>query len=468
MERKRFGYHAGMHDNSDIGGAPRAPTRRIYSVAELNGAVCALLEGAFPLIWVEGEISNLSRPSSGHLYFTLKDARAQVRCAIFRQRAMLLGCKPQNGMHVLARARISLYEPRGDFQLIVEHMEEAGDGALLHAFELLKQKLAAEGLFDEARKKPLPALPGRIGVITSPSGAAVRDVLTTLRRRFPAIAARIYPVPVQGVGAAEKIAAALRLAGERGDCDVLILARGGGSLEDLWSFNEEIVARAIAACPLPIVTGIGHEVDFTIADLAADRRAPTPTGAAELVSPNGEEYLARFAQLETRLQQTWQHFHHKLKNHLQWLSRCLAQLHPGQRLRRHCQRADELELRLRQAWRAQQRRRIMHLEIVDAQLHRHLPVHRLEQLAVRTENLCQRLHAVQTRALERAHHRLSQAAGMLETVSPLATLARGYAIIRKPDGAVVRRAGDIASGERITAKLAEGTLNCKVEHTEST
>ncbi len=267
------------------------PLREIYSVSRLAREAKAVLEGGFPMLWIEGEISNFARPSSGHCYFTLKDAYAQVRCALFRGSQRTLACVPKDGMQVVLRARVSFYEGRGEFQLVVEHLEEAGEGVLRRAFEALKNRLALEGMFDVARKKPLPQLPRRIGVITSPRGAVILDIITTLARRFPAIAVLIYPVPVQGDGAAAKIAAALRLAGERRDCDALIIARGGGSLEDLWPFNEEVVARALHECPLPVVSGVGHETDFTIADLVADARAPTPTAAAVMLSPDFREWL---------------------------------------------------------------------------------------------------------------------------------------------------------------------------------
>ncbi|MEW5972932.1 MAG: exodeoxyribonuclease VII large subunit, partial [Pseudomonadota bacterium] len=271
------------------------------TVSSLVREIRALLEGNFPLVLVEGEISNLARPGSGHLYFTLKDAGAQLRCAMFRNRASLLRFRPQDGAHVLVRARITVYEPRGDLQLVVEHIEEAGLGALQRAFEQLKHRLAAEGLFEATRKRPLPALPHRIGIITSPSGAAVRDVLHVLERRFPMIPLRVYPTSVQGAGAADEIVAALRRANEDGDCDVLLLVRGGGSLEDLWPFNEERVARAIAASQLPVISGVGHETDFTIADFVADARAPTPSAAASLAVPDALAVADQLRALEGRL-----------------------------------------------------------------------------------------------------------------------------------------------------------------------
>ena len=279
-----------------LSGSGARAERDIYSVSRLNREVRVLLERGFGVLWVEAEISNFSRPSSGHWYFSLKDANAQVRCAMFRQRNMLCAFTARDGQKVLVRARIGLYEPRGEFQLIVEHMEDAGLGALKRKFEELSARLKAEGLFEAERKRPLPALPRRIGVITSPSGAAVRDILHVLARRFPAVAVMVYPVAVQGAQAPAEIVAALKLACRRAECDVLILARGGGSLEDLWAFNDEQLARAIVASSIPVVSGVGHEIDFTIADFAADVRAPTPSAAAELVVPDAEEWLAALAQ----------------------------------------------------------------------------------------------------------------------------------------------------------------------------
>ncbi len=275
--------------------------RRVLSVSGLNREAKQLIEGTLGVVWVEGEVSNLSRPSSGHLYWSLKDAHAQVRCAMFRMSNRGLGFELANGQQILVRARASLYEARGEYQLIVEYAEEAGEGLLRRKFEELKRKLAAEGLFDAARKRVPPKLPRRIGVVTSPSGAALRDVLIALRRRSPATAVLIYPTSVQGSGAADEICRTLKLADRRAECDVLILTRGGGSLEDLWAFNEEKVARVIAALELPIIVGVGHEIDFTIADFAADLRAPTPSQAAELAVPDQSEWLTRFARLEQQI-----------------------------------------------------------------------------------------------------------------------------------------------------------------------
>ncbi len=442
------------------------PQRDVYSVGRLNREVRAALEGGFPLLWVEGELSNVARPASGHLYLTLKDAQAQVRCAMFRNRCQFLGFTPQNGMQVLVRARVSLYEPRGDFQLIIEHMEEAGDGALLRAFDALKQRLSKEGLFEEARKRPIPTLPRRVGVVTSPTGAAIRDILSVLRRRFPALPVLIYPVPVQGSDAAPQIAAAVRRASERADCDVLIVTRGGGSLEDLWAFNEELVARAIHDSAVPVVSGVGHEIDFTIADFVADRRAPTPSAAAELVSPDQAEWLAQLRALDARLLQRLQRHLQELAQRVQWLAKRLDQQHPGQRLRQQSQRLDELEQRLRLAWRAELRQRRAGLGELAARLHRHAPVHRLQRLQAHRDQLNRRLVAAMTLILERGGRRLGSVTRALDAVSPLATLDRGYAIVsRATDQTVLRDARSAGVGERVHARLARGHLVCTVDET---
>ena len=352
-----------------------AVQRDVFTVSRLNRTARTILEDSFPLLWVEGEISNLSRPSSGHWYFSLKDEAAQVRCAMFRNRNMYMNVSPQNGDQVLLRAQVSLYENRGDYQLIVEHLEDAGDGALRRAFELLKQRLAKEGLFDAARKRPLPALPRRIGVITSPHGAALRDILSVLRRRYPAIPVLIYPTAVQGASAAQEIAAAVRLASTRNECDVLIVARGGGALEDLWAFNEEVVARALHACTIPVVTGVGHETDFTIADFVADQRAPTPSVAAEMVSPNRAEWQRRLTQLDHRVVNFITTRLADGNRTLNWLTTRLQ--HPAQRLARQAQRVDELELRMQRAQLSRLHRDQQRLSTLRAQLWQHTPEHTL-------------------------------------------------------------------------------------------
>lgn len=436
--------------------------REILSVSQLNNNVQALLSREFPLIWVEGEISNLSRPASGHWYFTLKDARAQVRAAMFRNRNRLLRLRPENGMKVLVRAQVSLYEPRGDYQLIVESLEEAGLGALQREFELLKQRLEKEGLFAPERRRALPLQPRCLGVVTSPSGAAIRDILTVLKRRYPALPVIIYPTPVQGKEAAAGIVAALERAQDHGRCDVLLLARGGGSLEDLWPFNEETVARAIAACTVPVVTGVGHETDITIADFVADQRAPTPSAAAELISPDGEAMLGRLAAVQQRLARTLlQRLKHRALE-LRTLERGLV--HPRRRLQQQAQSLDELERRRQQAWlRLHQdlRTRLGHADLRLGQLS---PARRLGQRGHELTALIRRLRLALGTTLERQQRRLSQAGHALNLVSPLATLDRGFAIVQRPaDKKIIRDADELAVGDLIETRLARGHIHCKVE-----
>ena len=438
--------------------------RDVYSVSRLNREARGLLEGGFTLLWIEGEISNLARPASGHLYFSLKDADAQVRCAMFRMRSRGLRFTPENGMQVLLRVRVSLYEARGEFQLLVEHMEPAGEGALRQAFEMLKQRLAAEGLFDTVHKRQPPPLPRQIGVITSPSGAAIRDILTTLRRRFPAIPVLIYPIPVQGEDAARQIAEMLALANQRAECDVLILARGGGSLEDLWAFNEESVARALHASAIPVVSGIGHEIDFSIADFVADRRAATPTAAAEMLSPDRDDWLARLAQRQHRI---FQATHHRLRANrasLDGLHKRLEQTHPGRRVQQQQQRMDELEQRLTQATHVHLRGLQSRLRLTAAGIREHTPNHRLKHLRLMCEQLVRRMGTALHAGLERRTRQLGSSAHSLDAISPLATLGRGYAIVsRLSDDAILRHSNQIEVGEPMQARLAQGRLICTVE-----
>ncbi|KPV40483.1 exodeoxyribonuclease VII large subunit [Thiohalorhabdus denitrificans] len=442
-------------------GAETASDRPVYTVTRLNHEARGLLEANFPLLWVEGELSNVARPASGHMYFTLKDEQAQVRCAMFKGKNRLLRFRPEDGMHVLVRAQISLYAPRGDFQLIVEHMEEAGEGALQRAFEELKRKLSAEGLFADELKRPLPALPRRVGVITSASGAAVRDVLTTLRRRFPALPVVVYPVPVQGQAAAPAIVEAFDTANRRAECDVLILARGGGSLEDLWSFNEPEVARAIRASAIPVVVGVGHEVDYTIADLAADLRAPTPTAAAERVSPDRAALLRGLGTERERLTRALER---RLRDRAQGLDHLRRRLiHPGRRLRDLHERNRAGRQRLARALARRQRERRRDLKALVARLHRAGPARRLPRDREQADDLRQRLIRATTHtALPARRQRLQSLARELEAVSPLGTLARGYAVARR-DGQILRRAEETETGDTVNVQLGEGSLDCRVE-----
>jgi exodeoxyribonuclease VII large subunit len=356
---------------------------------------------------------------------------------------------------------VGLYEPRGEYQLIVEHAEEAGEGALRRRFDALKSRLATEGLFDEGAKRPLPRCPRRIGVVTSPSGAAIRDILHVLARRYPPVAVLVYPVPVQGEGAAVRIAAALATASERGECDVLILARGGGSLEDLWSFNEEVVARAIRACRIPVISGVGHEVDFTIADFAADRRAPTPSGAAELAVPDAAEMLARLARDRQTLDGAMAARLSRQAERLDWLRGRLERSHPGHRLKQHGQRLDELELRLGRCVHALLERRRERLAWLRAALGVHAPGPRLRAGREALSYLAGRLEAALRRDLAAARARSDLAARALHAVSPLATLERGYAIATR-DGAILRSTDGLAPGDDIAVRLAHGELTATI------
>jgi exodeoxyribonuclease VII large subunit len=439
-------------------------TRQIFSVTRLNQEVRLLLENAFPLIWVEGEISNLARPASGHIYFSLKDAAAQVRCAMFRNRNQLLRFAPKNGEQVLVRARVSLFPARGEFQLTIEHMEPAGAGALQQAFEALKQRLQQEGLFAEEHKRPLPMLPRRIGVITSPTGAAIHDVLTVLRRRCPSLPVLIYPVPVQGEGAAEKIADMIRLASARREVDALLLTRGGGSLEDLWAFNEEIVARAIAECELPLVCAVGHEVDVTIADFVADRRAPTPSAAAELLSPDATVWLAQFVRQEQRLGTLMQQTLRRFSERRDWLEQRLLQQHPRRRLQDRTQRLDELELRLATVMRSRMRHARVRYNHILQRFRPCSPKARLQALEHARAEIERRLWAAIRQELRGRRQQLTGLVRALDAVSPLATLARGYAIVRRADDAtVLHDAASVAPGAHVVARLARGRLHCRVE-----
>ncbi len=438
----------------------------IFSVSRLNREVKALLEGSFPLLWVEGEISNLARPASGHLYFSLKDDRAQVRCAMFRSRSNLLGFKPENGQQVLIRARVGLYEGRGEFQLVAESMQPAGDGRLRLAFEQLKQRLSTEGLFDASQKLSIPAFPHTIGVITSPTGAAIRDIISVLKRRFPNIPVIIYPVPVQGAGAAEKIAHMLYIANQRRECDVLILSRGGGSLEDLWSFNEECVARAIHACSIPLVSGVGHEIDFTIADFVADHRAATPSAAAELVSPDQETILDTIKAQQYRMTASLLGLLQSEQQRLQWLTRRLQ--HPGRRLQELAQRTDDLNLRLVRAQSNRLQGQQHRLKNLITRLQAQNPAQRFSVLDQQWQQLAIRLQGALRQQMRRKQEQLQSAMRMLDTVSPLATLDRGYAIVtRHSDGHVITAAEQLQLGERITTRFAKGTTTSRIEEIDA-
>lgn len=437
--------------------------RDVLTPSQLNTLARDLLEGAFPLIWVEGELGNVTRPASGHLYFTLKDERAQVRAAMFKPKSQWLKFVPREGLRVLARGRLTLYEARGDYQLVIDHLEEAGEGALRRAFEQLRARLAAEGLFDAGRKRPLPAHVQRLGVITSPTGAAVRDVLSVLQRRFPLLQVDVLPVQVQGEAAPAQIVEMLQRAARSGRYDVLLIARGGGSLEDLWAFNDERLARAIAASPVPVVSAIGHETDFTLADFAADLRAPTPSVAAELLVPDRRDLLTRVQGLQRRFATLQAH---RLRQAMQRADRAALRLHalrPQARLQMLRRRQEDAARRLHTLWRDQQARRHAALRHANAVLRAHAPQRRLEQLRERLQALASRPQAAVARALQRDALRLRGLARSLEAVSPLATVARGYALVTREDGTLVRSVAQVQPGDKVKAQLTDGTLKLKVE-----
>lgn len=435
----------------------------VYTVSRLNREARMALMQSFPLLWIEGEISNFSAPASGHWYFTLKDAEAQVRCCMFRNRNGFLRFKPANGAQVLVQARVGLYEPRGDFQLTVEMMQPAGAGALQRAFEALKQKLAAESLFDADRKQPLPPYPRRLGIISSPTGAALRDILSVLARRYRPLEICLFPTSVQGQAAAGEIVQAIQLANRHASCDVLILARGGGSLEDLWPFNEEIVARAIAASRIPIVSGVGHETDFTIADFVADVRAPTPSAAAELCSPDGEEILAWLDDLIETLQMRMLRRIGNAREKLQWLTTRLELRHPRVQLQNNLQRLDDLEARARHAL----LRRIgvaqLRLAQVLGRVQGAAPRHRIAAYHHRTALLAERLQRAMQRRTQTERSRLDVLLRALATLSPQATLDRGYALVFDAgNGMLLKDADQTSPGDDLKVLLAKGSLSARV------
>jgi exodeoxyribonuclease VII large subunit len=401
-------------------GTATAPALNVYSVSEVAEILRGLLEDSLPALRVQGEVSNFRNPS-GHWYFTLKDAHAQLRCAMFKGQNFLIKPVPKNGDAVVARGRLTYYGRGGDAQLVVEHLEPVGEGALLAAFEKLKAKLAAEGLFDDKLKRPLPDVPRAIGIITSPTGAALQDILSTLRRRFPLGQVYVYGVPVQGEAACPAVVQALAELPKRAPVDVIVLARGGGSLEDLWCFNHETIARAIRACAVPVVTGIGHEIDFTIADFAADLRAPTPTGAAERVSPDVAEWDERLARLRLELDGAMR-----------------GRLALGLEAVRH--RCDRLE--------------------------RAHPGRRLEQWLQRLDELQERLPLNLKRLLGDRRTRLNGLAALVQSLGPGAVLARGYAIVHAADGSIVRDAAALAAGDALDISLARGAIGAKVTTTK--
>ena len=437
--------------------------RTIYSVTELNRSAANVLEQNFSWIWVEGEISNLAQPASGHIYFSLKDSGAQVRCAMFKSRNNSLNFQPENGQQVQIRGKVSLYQPRGDYQLIVDRMEEAGDGALQRKFEALKAKLAAEGLFDEDYKQDIPELPECIGVITSNTGAAIHDVLSVIERRFPSIPVRLYSVPVQGDAAAPAICKALELVEEQAECDVVLLVRGGGSLEDLWAFNEESVARAIYDCPIPVVSGIGHEVDVTIADFVADIRAATPTAAAETVTPDQSSWLQSLDWYQHRLQQLMSEKIQRRNETLGWLSKRLSQQHPVAVVQRLSQRLDDVEQRLSYAWRYALQQQQNRFHQLKARLQTASPELAVSHYQHRLQILGQNLYHHIEQTLERQKARLQNNARTLNAISPLQTLERGYSITSNAKGETISDSEEVSVGDEIQSRLRKGLIISQIK-----
>ncbi len=436
--------------------------QNIFTVSRLNAEVRLLLENEMGIVWLVGEISNFSAPVSGHWYLTLKDSRAQVKCAMFRGNNRRVTFKPANGNQVLVKARLSLYEPRGDYQLIIESMQPEGDGRLQQEFEELKMKLAAEGLFSQTNKLPLPEHPKRVGIITSKTGAALYDILDVLKRRDPSLPVVIYPTMVQGDDAAIQIAQAIGRANSRNECDVLIVGRGGGSLEDLWCFNNEILARTIAASQIPIISAVGHEVDITIADFVADVRAPTPSAAAELVSRDNSHKDQSLVAKQHKLASAMRYYLAQQKQQSAQLLHRLERQHPSYQLQRQSQQLDELDMRLR---RAMQRFIDTRQQAVERKHHRlqlNSPVKHLAQQKSRLERIEHKLMDAMDRKLLTMRHQLAIAAEKLDTVSPLATLKRGYSITQTDQGKVVTSADDVKTGDLLVTRLANGEIHSTV------
>ncbi len=442
-----------------------SPLLHVLTVSELTTRVRHTLEQEFSDVWVEGEVSTLRLPSSGHIYFTLKDNNAQIRAVLFRNVAHLLRFALQDGLLVIVRGRVSVYEPRGDYQVILEYLEPKGIGALQLAFEQLKEKLEKEGLFDSSRKKPLPFLPKRVGLVTSLSGAALHDMMTVLRRRCPVIHILIHPVPVQGEGAADHIAEAIYILNKRGLVDVMIVGRGGGSWEDLWCFNEEVVVRAIAESSIPIVSAVGHEIDFTLTDFAADYRAPTPSVAAEAVSPVLEELIGKVLEKRSRLVGSMRSQLTFLKREIHRSSQRVPS--PGAWVQRRMQRLDEVEHRLCMVMNVSTRFLRSSFFSLMGNLNLHSPQKRIQQIRVLVPQLQRRLHQELPKTLTMRRQQFQKLAGLLESLNPLAVLTRGYSILETyPGGQIIRSVREVESGEQVRSRLADGNVLSTIKKVE--
>ncbi len=440
----------------------KMPKNDIYTVSRLNGEVRQLLEGELGKLWLDAEISNFSAPTSGHWYLTLKDNFAQIRCAMFKGKNRSVSFKPVNGQQVLVRGSISVYEPRGDYQLIIESMLPAGDGLLAQQYETLKAKLAAEGLFAADTKRPLPSNIQRIGIITSPTGAAIRDILHVLQRRDPSIEVIIYPAPVQGEHADKAICHAIMQANARQEVDVLLVTRGGGSLEDLWCFNSEALAHTIYNSGIPVVSAVGHEIDTTISDYVADLRAPTPSAAAELLSQDALSKSEKITMALTRLKQGWQHYHLKQHQSFNQLEHRLQRQDPKRQLQQYEQRFDEMQLRLNALINAKLAKLNSQNQQLSHRLTQQSPSNRIKLEQNRLSFLNHKLGKAIQNQLQDATTRLTHAAHQLDTVSPLATLSRGYSISLDIKGKVLTNCNDVKSGDVITTKLIDGEIYSKV------
>lgn len=436
---------------------PRQPP--VISVSELNRRTREIVEGGLPLMWVSGEISNFTRAASGHCYFSLKDERAQVRCVLFRHKAARLEFAPENGAQVEVCALPTIYEARGEFQLGVETMRRAGLGALYEAFERLRRKLAAEGLFDEERKRELPDFPGAVGIVTSPAAAALRDVLTTLRRRMPSIPVVLYPAPVQGEGAGEKLAEAVRAASSRAEVDVLIVCRGGGSMEDLWEFNSEALVRAVAQCSMPVVCGVGHETDYSLIDFVADVRAPTPTAAAAMATPDREELLAQLSDTADVLALAARRLIEGQMQRVDYLGKRLV--HPGQRIETRLDQLSYLAARLLHAQRSQQRSLTLRVDALRSGLRSRRPD--LARWQARCEDLVLRLRNGARSGLDNRRRMLEALTANLAHLNPEAVLSRGYSIVTREDGLIVRESSELDIGSKVDIRLARGRAGARVE-----
>jgi len=443
--------------------SPPGPESRIYRPSELNQEVKLHIEAGFPRLWIEAELSNLARPPSGHFYFTLKDPRAQIRCALFKGSARQVAFQPENGMKVLVRGRLSLYEARGDYQLIAEAMLEAGAGSLQQAFEAIRKRLDSDGLFDASRKKPLPDWPKRIAVVTSPSGAAIRDVLKVLAQRWPAASVRIYPTLVQGEGAAPQIISALQAADRHDFADVILLTRGGGSLEDLWAFNDEALARAIAACRHPVVTGVGHETDTTIVDFVSDLRAPTPSAAAAAITPDGPALASQLRSLDRRCRRGIDNDLNRQSQTLDYLGRRLAQHQPERRLSELGRNLDRLDQRLGRSMSGRSERFNQALNAVDRRLVTRHPARQIERSAAAVGQLDQRLQRAQQLIVERSDTRLANLLRALNSVSPLQVLERGYAVVRAKEGQALTQADSFKLNKKINILMHGFEVDAEVK-----